>query len=71
MLTRSDLKQIGILIDRKLDERIKPLLNELVEMFMAQNERIDKVLLKLEDHQSDINEHERRIERVEEKVFNI
>ena len=32
------------------------------------NKRIDKVLVKLEDHHNTINNHERRIEKIEEST---
>ncbi len=75
MLTKDDLR----LIDERLDARIKALLMEITELFVSTNKRIDKVeyilskkidkiLVKLDTHQSDIENHERRLEKLEEKV---
>ncbi|MEK7633276.1 MAG: hypothetical protein AAB437_00335 [Patescibacteria group bacterium] len=50
---------------------IKKLDNKLSNKIDITNERIDKVLDQLKDHNDIIDTHERRIEKVEEKVFSI
>ena len=72
MLTSEDKKYIL----NTIKTNIQILLKEIVELFDAtnkrideSNERIDKVLAQLKDHNDILDNHERRIEKVEEKVF--
>ncbi len=73
MLTTSDKKYISSEVTEQIDKALKKnnevLIKEIVELFDTTNERIDKVLEKLDDHQGDINSHERRITKLEDKVF--
>lgn len=73
MLTTSDKKYISSEVTEQIDKPLKKnnevLIKEIVELFDTTNERIDKVLEKLDDHQGDINSHERRITKLEDKVF--
>lgn len=79
MLTKSDKQFI---VDAIKDNN-KLIFKEMIELFNATNERIDqsnkridqsnvridKVLSQLKDHNDILNNHERRIEKVEEQIF--
>lgn len=65
MLTKADKKYINEI----LANNNKILIKEMIGLFNATNERIDKVLDELKDHDSDLDNHERRINKLEEKVF--
>lgn len=73
MLTDQDIKKLKEIFVTKIEFRagIKELSDNLIQgmtdLFNATNERIDKILLKLEDHDDQLNEHDRRIEKLEEK----
>mgnify|MGYP001563344160 CR=1 FL=1 len=76
-----DLK-INEALDKKFKENNDILVKDILDLFTVTNsridkvnenlsERIDKVLDQLKDHNDIIDTHERRIEKVEEKVFSI
>ena len=78
MLTTQDKKYITDSIKTNNED----LLKEIIELFDATNnridqvneklsQRIDKVLDQLKSHHDVLNNHERRIEKAEEKVFPI
>lgn len=80
MLTKDDKKYITDLLNKSFKENNEILVKEMTGLFNASNsridevnenlsERIDKVLSELKDHNDIIDNHERRIEKVEEKVF--
>lgn len=76
MLTKKDKLDIGEIVDVKIKLNNEILIKEMVGLFNTVNERIDKsniridkILDKLSDHHGIINHHERRIEKIEEKVF--
>lgn len=69
MLIIQDKKFITDLLDAGFKKNNQLLIKGMTELFDATNERIDKVLDQLKDHHDIINNHERRIEKVEEKVF--
>jgi len=73
MLTTQDKKYISSEITSQIGNGLKKnneiLIKGMSELFDVTNERIDKVLAQLKDHHNILNNHERRIEKVEEKVF--
>lgn len=79
MITDNDVKKLKKVfvtkddLDKKFDRKFKEnneiLIKEITGLFNSTNERIDNVLKKLEDHQDDIDNHERRIEKLEDKAF--
>jgi len=81
-VTKKDLENMKKVFATKddLKENNGILIKEVVELFNATNERIeevnenlcqriDKVLEQMKDHNDILDTHERRIEKVEEKVF--
>lgn len=52
------------IIEEKLDKNNEKLIKQIVELIDIANERID-------DQKKDIDNHEDRIEKIEEKVFSI
>jgi|GEM_PF-3178943 len=69
MLTKTDKKYITETLKETIKENNHILIKEIIELFNTTNERIDKVLDQLKDHNDFIDTHERRIEKLEEKVF--
>lgn len=75
MLTQTDIKKLQEVfptkedLDKKFKENNEVLIKEILELFDTTNEWIDRVLEKLDDLQGDINNHEGRISKIEEKVF--
>ncbi|NCO88433.1 hypothetical protein COW98_01865 [Candidatus Roizmanbacteria bacterium CG22_combo_CG10-13_8_21_14_all_35_9] len=76
MLTKDDRKFITELLDERFKKNNEVLVKEMVELFNTTNERIDdtneridKVLDQLKDRNDFLDTHERRIEKLEEKVF--
>lgn len=71
---------IGKVIDGKVTKALRKnnsiLGDQIIELFNITNKRLDRqehkldmVLEKLDEHQNFINNHEGRIERLEDKVF--
>jgi len=58
-------------LNKKLSDRIDSVNKNLSEKIDDTDERIDKVFNHLRDDFGSIEDHERRIEKVEEKVFPI
>jgi len=56
-------------LDEKLSNKIDGVNKSFGERLDDTNERIDKVLDQLRDDDESINDHEKRIEKIEEKVF--
>jgi len=76
--TKADLKTMSLYIIKEVtelfnatNERIDKVNANLSKRIDESNQRIDRVLIKIEDHDNYINAHERRLEKVEAKVFRI
>lgn len=69
MLTNQDKEYISKLLEDSFKKNNDYLVKTMIQMFDTTNERIDKILKKLEEHSDYLNDHERRIEKIEEKVF--
>lgn len=69
MLNTQDKKYIADQITAALKKNNKILIKGMTDLFNVTNERIDKVLAQLKDHNDILNNHERRIEKVEERVL--
>lgn len=82
MLSNADIKKLKEVFATKgeLKETVENILKGVGELFNATNERIDKlnsdlsfridkILIKLEEHDDGLNNHERRIEKLEEKIY--
>lgn len=82
MLNDADIKKLKNIFVTKDELRMElkgfsnSIIKGITELFNATNERIDgsnkridKVLLKLEEHDDDIRNHRRRIVKIEEKVY--
>lgn len=79
MLTKNDKAEIGEIVDGKIRTAFDNFAKEIVKLFNATNEtvekkaeetnrKIEKVLDNLDKHNDYLNDHERRIEKLEEKV---
>jgi len=83
MLTIDDKKFIADLLNQTLDKRFKiidqkfdkidkrfeDLTKDIIDLFDVTNSRIEKVLEAHNEHRQDIDNHELRIGKIEEKVF--
>lgn len=75
MLTKTDITTLrtelkkDFVTRKEFREIISNFSDQVVELFSITNKKLDKVLLKLDDHNDFLNNHELRIEKVEEKVF--
>lgn len=80
MLTKDDKKYISETIGESITKNNGSLIKEIMELFNVTNKRIDdvdtklsrkidKVLDELKGHNDDIDNHERRIAKLEDKVF--
>lgn len=65
MLNKNDKKYISETIKGNNEILVK----EVMELFNVTNSRIDKVLEKLDEHNDYLNDHERRIEKLEDKIL--
>ncbi|VVA43632.1 conserved hypothetical protein [Candidatus Roizmanbacteria bacterium] len=72
MATKDDLTRFATKedIDKFTTKKdIQNLTNELVELITSGFDRTEKAIRMISDHDEIINEHERRLDRVEDKVF--
>ena len=80
MLSRRDFMLIGKIVDEKIGKQLSVFSKQVVELFTVTNQRIDrveenlskridKVVVKLDEYTTYLNDHERRIEKLEEKVI--
>jgi len=69
MLTKGDKQFIVDTVKESIKENNKVLIEEIIGLFNVTNERIDQVLDQLKDHDSDIDNHDKRIGNLEVKVF--
>lgn len=84
MITQADIKKLQKVFVTKVDlkkefrkyatrDEVQKMFQDssdhIVELFSITNTKLDEVLKKLDDHNDDIDNHERRIAKLEDKVF--
>ena len=70
-VTKEDLKQLSDKFETRFatKEDFQESTNQLVELITAGFDRIDKAIEKLDEHADIINNHEHRLDRLEDKVL--
>lgn len=64
MITDSDIVKLKKIFVTKDD------LSKMIDLFLREmTEMLSPLVIKTDDHQAGLNDHERRIEKLEEKVF--
>lgn len=67
MITDMDLKKMKAIFVTKKD--LKGSIGELVELITSGFDRVEKTITKTNDHDEIIENHERRLDKIEDKVF--
>ncbi len=77
--TKKDLKQLSDKFEAKfvtkedlkiaLGENSQILVRDIIDLFDSTNERIDKFLDRTETNEDELQDHENRLRKVEDKVF--
>lgn len=67
MITDMDMKKMKSIFVTKKD--LKGSISELKELITSGFDRIEKIVTRTNDHDEIIENHERRLDKIEDKVF--
>lgn len=78
MITNADIKKMKAVfatkeelkaLDSKIATNFQNLTNELVELITSGFDRTEKAIRMISDHDEIIENHERRLDKIEDKIF--